>query len=471
MRIDLNELKRDPKAVLERLAAQPPPIGAIRPQVEAWVEQRRRIASLRREKQEIAVAFRSRPVDPTVLADLKTRMSVATDFLVEAEHKLKRLESELLASTLDEAGDPRAAASNIPERFTLGVPVGEAPVALSFERLSSANRGDWDAFVTAEPRASLYHHSHWESWVTGVLRQHSMCLLARVGGQVVGVLPLYALRSRLFGAFAVSVPYVNYGGPLGVNSGVETALLARARREAEVCGLRHMEIRETRARDGWLVRSDKVSMLRALPSTLGQLEDQLGAKVRSQIRRSARQGAVFRSGNEERLLRDFYEVFARNMRDLGTPVYARRVFENLVELLRDNVTVLVAYVNGQPGGAAFLLRYRDTMEIPWASTLRQYNSESLNMQMYWQALGHAIDSGCRYFDFGRSTEGSGTFRFKKQWGAEPVPHCWNYWLREGARAPSLTPDNPRFRFLIECWKRLPLFATKMLGPMIVRSLP
>lgn len=471
MSIDFKVLRQDPEAALGALAAAgvgAQEIAEIREQTRAWPELRRSVADLRREKQAIALAFKD-VLSEEAREALKQRMTTAVAALDSAETRLRELERQLLA-LLRRTDAP--ADTQLPERLTLPATEGEAPHPMSFERLSPLNRADWDVFVAGQARASLYHDSRWETLITGIMRQESLCLMARdESGAVVGVLPLYRLRSRLFGDFAVSVPYFNYGGPLGVNAGVESALLRRAGEDAARLGLRHLEVRELHSRSGWPVRSGKVSMIRALPDSVEALDAELGAKLRAQIRRGGREGFNFDFGVDARLLNDFYAVFSRNMRDLGTPVYDRRMFGQILELWPDQAMLLLAYKRRRPVACAFLLQGGDTLEIPWASTLREYNAAAVNMQLYWRVLAFAIERRQRYFDFGRSTDGSGTFRFKKQWGAQPVKHYWHYWLRDGEELPGLNPDNPKYRLLIGCWQRLPVALTRALGPAIVRSLP
>ena len=93
------------------------------------------------------------------------------------------------------------------------------------------------------------------------------------------------------------------------------------------------------------------------------------------------------------------------------------------------------------------------------------------MLLYWTVLKYAIESGYKEFDFGRSTVGSGTFKFKQQWGASPVQLYWNYWLSDSSNMPGLTPDNPKYKIAISIWKRMPLIVANMLGPIIVKDLP
>jgi hypothetical protein len=125
----------------------------------------------------------------------------------------------------------------------------------------------------------------------------------------------------------------------------------------------------------------------------------------------------------------------------------------------------------EPVAACFLVGFKKTMEIPWASSLPEYNRLAPNMLLYWSALSFAIERGYGVFDFGRSTPGEGTYQFKAQWGAMPVPLHWYYWLRGAGSLPEMNPKNKKYRFAIEIWKRLPLSITQLVGPRIVGNLP
>jgi FemAB-related protein (PEP-CTERM system-associated) len=164
-------------------------------------------------------------------------------------------------------------------------------------------------------------------------------------------------------------------------------------------------------------------------------------------------------------------VFARNMRDLGTPVYDMRFFEEVCRTFPDQTRVLVVRSAGQPVAASIVHWLGTTMQVPWASALRESNPLSANVFLYWQMLKLAIERGATTFDFGRSTVDSGTFRFKQQWGAQPQQLHWHYWMRSGGAPPMLNPSNPKYRLAVAGWQRLPLAIANRLGPMLVRNLP
>lgn len=330
----------------------------------------------------------------------------------------------------------------------------------------------WDAFTACHGSASLYHRYLWRRLIEAESGAKTYYLLARDGANdVQGVLPLARLKSRLFGDFLVSLPYFNYGGCLAADRRTDRVLVDHAVELARRLGVSHMELRETTPRDGtWPTRTDKVNMVLDLAATEEAQWKALGSKLRSQIRRPERENPTIRFGGVE-LVPDFYRVFSRNMRDLGTPVYGRGFFERIAATEGSGAEIAVAYLAGQPAAAGFVVRHGTMTEIPWASSLREWNRVGINMYLYWQILKRAIERGDRHFDFGRSSIDAGTYRFKAQWGAQPRQLYWHYWLAPGRTMPALTPTNPKFNLAINIWRQLPVWAANTIGPRIVRHLP
>lgn len=330
----------------------------------------------------------------------------------------------------------------------------------------------WNAFVAAAPGAELYHDYRWRALIAAVFGHASLYLLARdSAGEVRGVLPLVRLRSRLFGDFLVSLPYFNYGGVLADSPSAALALTEAAGRCARDLGVAHVELRHrANAEFDWPVREDKVSMVLDLPPTEDALWKSFDSKLRAQIRRPEKAGATARFGGAE-LLEDFYGVFARNMRDLGTPVYPKRLFRAILAAFPKEARVCIVNLADKPVAAGLVLTHRSTMEIPWASSLREANSSSVNMMLYWTVLRAAVAAGCTRFDFGRSSKDSGTYRFKAQWGSLPEQLRWHYWLAAGRTPPQINPGNPKYRLAIALWKKLPLPVANLLGPQLVKNLP
>jgi FemAB-related protein (PEP-CTERM system-associated) len=248
------------------------------------------------------------------------------------------------------------------------------------------------------------------------------------------------------------------------------ALLTEARSLLDTEKADHLEIRTTQPGLSAPCSTKKVSMVLSLPKTEQELDAQLGSKVRAQYKKAEDGNPDIRFGGLE-LLDDFYRVFAINMRDLGTPVYSKRWFRVLLEEEQLTTCLAVGFLQGIAVSTGFLLGHRDLLEIPWASTLRSANATNINMWMYRQILGYAIGQGYRHFDFGRSTQGAGTYKFKKQWGAMPVPHYWYSLTNSDHPIAEANPDNPKYRLMIAVWQRLPVWLTRLIGPYVIKNVP
>jgi FemAB-related protein (PEP-CTERM system-associated) len=397
----------------------------------------------------------------------KQSMQTISRELDDLEERRKALEAELSALFAAES----APAQLFPARFRATTSTQTAAAASKIVRIEAQQASLWDAYVAGHPQASFYHQYQWRTVVEKSFGHDSFYLAAvNAEGTICGILPIIRLNSRLFGDFGVSLPFFNYGGVLADNGAIARQLLQEAAAIATAVGMQHLEIRSTQAVIDWPARTDKVSMILALPTSVEELDKQIGAKVRAQIKRAQQEAPDVLIGHRE-LLDDFYRVFAINMRDLGTPVYAKAFFDNILQAWPQQSHIVIVRLAGRPCAAAFLLDDRDMMEIPWASTLKSVNALNMNMLLYTAILKFTIEQGYAFFDFGRSSIDSGTFRFKKQWGAQPLQHHWHYWLANGGELPALKPDSPKFRFVIACWQRLPVFITRLLGPRIVQYLP
>lgn len=343
--------------------------------------------------------------------------------------------------------------------------------AASCSRLDRPSR-DWDAFVSAQPQASVYLHSGWTQLAVDVFGHKACFIEARTAdGALGGVLPVVRQRT-LLSNFATSIPFFNYGGALAVSDDIASALMLEAQRWAESLGCSYLELRDARPHAGnWQVRTDKVSMVLGLPATFEALSKQLGSKLRSQVKRVDRENPVVRRGGAE-LLDAFYDVFARNMHELGTPVYPRRFFAAILERFASQCLLVVIERAGQPEAAAFLVIDGTRAEIPWAACREEAKPAGFNMKLYWEVLHAVVERGCTTFDFGRSTIDAGTYRFKKQWGAEPVQLYWHRWERSPrAVTPEGAAPGKARQIVTAAWRKLPLGVANTIGPWISPGLP
>jgi FemAB-related protein (PEP-CTERM system-associated) len=341
------------------------------------------------------------------------------------------------------------------------------------DRRELAARLPWlETYVTRGGLVPLSRHPAWMTVLERGLGHTPYCLEAVADGKTVGLLPLAYVRSLLFGRFLVGLPYLNYGGVLADDSVTAGLLLDEAVALADRLKVRYLELRSEAAADHpkfARARADKVHMRLSLPATAGALWDQLSTKVRNQVRKGQKSGLTVAWGTHD-VLPEFHAVFSANMRDLGTPSYGKKLFASVLEQFPGRAEVCVVRADNKPVAAGLLLHGWGVTEVPSASSLRSHNHTCANMLLYWNMLQRSVERGQAVFDFGRSSQDSPTFRFKKQWGAAPVAAEWQCYARSGSSA-EMRPDNPSYGRLVRVWQRLPLWLTRLIGPSIVRGIP
>lgn len=329
---------------------------------------------------------------------------------------------------------------------------------------------EWDAAAARLGDATFCHLAGWRHVMDGALGHATFRLAAVDGaGTCHGILPAVHVRSRLFGDYLLSMPFVSYGGPLG-SPVAEDALVGAAVQLAGRLRVDLLELRARRALSGGLpVSGRKITVLKPLPSTPDELwEHGIRAKVRSQIRRPMKEGMEARFAPD--LEAAFYDVFARTMRDLGTPVLPRRFFGALAASFPGEVLFGVVEHRGCAVAAGCGFCCNGEVEITWAGALRDHSRAAPNMLLYWAFMEESIRRGAHTFNFGRCTPGSGTHRFKSQWDGEDHPLPWAQWSPTGVVATP-SPDSGKFRLATRVWSRLPLALANAMGPYLARSLP
>jgi len=331
---------------------------------------------------------------------------------------------------------------------------------------------DIDRFVGNNERSSAYHDYRWITVIEKSFGHKCYYLVCEEpDGTMAGTLPMVHLKSLLFGNLLVSMPFLNYGGVCADHPAVRDLLIDEAIRTAKDLGADHIEFRQERPFDnGFPVKTLKVSMRLGLPASGTDLWTSLPSKLRSQIRKPQKEGMTVRIARSEEL-ENFYRIFSINMRDLGTPVYPKHFFKYILDHFPENSWICTVSAGKTPVASGFLLGFKEKLEIPWASSIREYNRLGPNMLLYWSCLEFACNRGYRVFDFGRSTVGESTYKFKEQWGAVPHPMYWHYWMASEGPMPEINPRNAKYRFAIGLWKKLPVPVAQVFGPRIVRNIP
>jgi FemAB-related protein (PEP-CTERM system-associated) len=326
---------------------------------------------------------------------------------------------------------------------------------------------EWDSLVDASEDASFCHRWAWRGIIGEVSGHECLQRGARdETGTLTGILPLVHLRTRLFGSHLVSVPFLNYGGPAGAPA-ARHSLARWALEEARRLGVDSLLLRTRRPIPGDLPSvTSKVTVVLPLPPTSEELWNKsFNAKFRGKIKRPQRDGMATQFGPAH--LGAFYEVFAENMRDLGTPVLPMLFFERIVAAFPELVVLGVTYWNGRPVAGGFGFLWRGEFEMTWSSSAKALRAQKPNMLLYWDFMRELIGLGAKAFNFGRSTPGSGPHEFKRSWGAVDEPLPWIQWPDAGGTSG----ESRSARLASRVWQHLPLAVANTLGPRLSRQLP
>ncbi|HET7188410.1 MAG TPA: FemAB family XrtA/PEP-CTERM system-associated protein [Gemmatimonadaceae bacterium] len=331
---------------------------------------------------------------------------------------------------------------------------------------------EWDAFVRAQAGWTHFHLIGWRTLLERVFGHECLYFVARdtTSGHVAGVLPLVRVRSLLFGHYLVSMPFLNYGGPLGSAD----AIMALVDHVVALAARTAVKLLELRSRTplpiDLPVSHRKLTVVLDLPADANALFTSLPAKLRSQIRRPRKDGVTVKFGAAE--IPAFHQVFAHHMRDLGTPALPKAFFEALADVFPGDVHFAVAYHDEQPIACGCGFLWNGEFEITWASALRSHSAMSPNMLVYWELMERMTRAGAHLFNFGRCSPDSGTHRFKMQWGGREEPLWW-YQRAAAANGVAATPspDHGIFSLATRAWQRLPVALATRLGPSIVRNIP
>lgn len=328
----------------------------------------------------------------------------------------------------------------------------------------------WASMVQQTEHTNLAHAPQWLTAIQNAYGHTPVYLQAEdTHGQRAG-LPAFLVRRPWLGTVVTSMPFLDAGGPCSPSQPLAHALVEGLLKEAAQLGAGLVELRCTTALDMPVAAmTHKVNLVLPLPPDPDVLWRQLHAKVRNQVTKAQRSGLTVEFGGEE-ALEAFYEVFVVNMRDLGSPVHGRGFFQAIWQAFGAHARIAVIRKDARPIGGLIALASKDTLVVPWASSLRDYFSLCPNMLLYWEILRLACAEGFRRFEFGRSSRDSGTYRFKRQWGAVEEPLFW-YAIPVGDRGVrQLSSEEHSGATLVRLWQRLPVPVTRWIGPQIRRYL-
>lgn len=350
-------------------------------------------------------------------------------------------------------------------------PVENRSTQLNVSLCAAANSSEWNSFLAQHPEGSFYHLYEWLQINEQALGHRNFFLIARDGASVRGVLPLTLVTSPMFGRILCSMPFVNYGGPCASDPQAADALIQASKHHASEIKADYLELRCAAALETDMPASTrKVSMTIELAPDPDTLWNAFTSKHRKNVKRAYKNNLAVQTGGIE-LLPTFYSVMEESWRSLGTPLYKRDYFERVLKTFPDNTRVFVCHRANEPIAVALTGYFNGVVEGLWAGGGALARQLDANYVLYWEMISHACKGGYRSFHLGRSTSESGGEEFKRKWNAQAAQLYWYFHRPDGGPMPALNVDNPKYRFAINVWRRLPLWVTRMIGPPVARAIP
>ena len=343
---------------------------------------------------------------------------------------------------------------------------GDAEIQI--KSLTEDLAGRWDEFVLDCEEASFFHRAGWKTVIEKAFGHKTHFLFAEQNGRILGVLPLVHVKSLLFGNALSSAPFCVYGGVAAVSDEARTRLEEAACKLAQQLHVDALEMRNVGPRrTDWPSKDLYVRFRKEIDADPEVNLKAIPRKQRAMVRKGIKAGL---EGEIDAGVDRLYAVYSESVRNLGTPVFAKRYLSLLREVFGNDCEVLMITHGGQDVAGVMSFYFKDEILPYYGGSLPLARSIKGNDFMYWDLMCHAAEKGVRIFDYGRSKKGTGAYSFKKNWGFEPEPLHYEYFLVNAREIPQVNPTNPKYRYFIKIWERLPLSIANVVGPLIAKDL-
>ncbi len=336
--------------------------------------------------------------------------------------------------------------------------------------LYNNQKSEWNDFVEKSPDAGIYHQIEWKDIFMASFNHKPYYLMVEDRGSIKGILPLLLISSRLFGRQLVSLPLHCVAGACAADANIERELVEAAIEIGKRENVDYIEFRNTNKRQGpFITREHKASFVLDLTAGHEKLWAGFKKQIRNRVRKAEGYGLKVEFGHEN--MGEFYKAYGKHMKSLGLPMPGLSFFKNVLNIFPNESHIAVIKHKDKVIGAKFFMSYKDTVHLVWGASIRQYSDYMPNYLLTWETIKYACNLGLRYCDFGRSTVKTGPYHFKESWGGERKQLYWQYYMNGENELPELNTQNPKYKFAIGVWKRLPMPVTNLVGPQITKYIP
>ncbi len=349
----------------------------------------------------------------------------------------------------------------------------------------------WDKFVLNHESSSFFHLSGYKDVIERSFGHKPHYIMALYKDQIRGVLPLFEIKSRLFGHALISIPFASYGGACATDKYTENMLLKSAVTLGKLMTVDYVEMRNENSIDvlhgarlegsesqnefnaskaqDWLIKDLYVTFQKEISNDGESNFNAIPRKQRRMIRQGINAGLTAKIAGRE-FLHDFYKLYSINKKKLGTPIFSFKYFDNIMKIFPQTF-ILSVWKDSAAVACVMVFSFKDRLMPYFSGALKKYYQYAVNDFMYWELMRYGCENGYKIFDFGRSKKGTGAYEFKKHWGFVPRDMPYAYYLVTAREMPNVSPVNPKYTAMVNIWRKVPLFVANWLGPKIAQNIP
>lgn len=337
--------------------------------------------------------------------------------------------------------------------------------------IQPGEENNWDQYVLKCPYSTPQHLFGWKKVMEEAFNSKTFYIVAEENGTIQGVLPLIHVKSLLAGNYVTSLP----GGICTENDDAARQLYEYAREMVDAGKAKYLILRDGRKKwdlNNIVTDEEHVTFLIEVLADPQDIKSQMKKRTRQLINKIDNHRMMGKVGIEN--LKEYYPIYQRAMRDLGTPTLGHDFFNMLVSQFPGELDLISILHNHEILGGGFIHPFTDTVFCLWSGILHNQYKYHPSYLLQWKAINYAQENGYRFVDMGRCKKDSGGYDFKRGFGGRELQLYQQFYLNGLNRAPNVGGERKadiKYQIFIKIWRLLPLQITELLGPVLRKQMP
>jgi len=346
---------------------------------------------------------------------------------------------------------------------------------MDIEQLKKKDGQKWSEFIETHQNSSIYHTLEWKKVLEDTYGYKPHYLLAKNDtDEITGILPLFEVKSFIFGNRLVSLPFSYCAGALYTDMDSAAKLLDYAIDLTIEQDFDYLELKQglSDLDESKLVKTEEyVTSILKLSKNSDDIWKNVKRDKKRGIKKAQKEGVVVREIRNKEELKEFYTMVLETRKGQGVPPYPFSFFENMYKYMKDSLKIFFSYYKDNPVAGGIFQLHKNKVLYGYGMTRKE---EAL-LKLYpmnlliWKAIEWACKNNYTMFDFGATPiKQESLLYFKSSWGAETQKVPYYYFLNRIKEPLVFNPISSRFKLMTTIWKKIPIPIAKRIGPYIIR---